>query len=162
MKSRWQMICWKNIFRKKYPEIPLISSTTKCIMDLDALNRELSKDYKLVVLDFRRNADFAFLKGIRGRERIELLVNEDCYCSCDQRSRHYRDISMNILMEDKMPDTERYCAGKHRDFYASFAQPTTIRVQELYGEYREMGFAMQNCAAGAASFMMLWKAIFIT
>lgn len=127
--------------RKNYPEIPLISSTTKCILNIDQLNEEVNKDYKLVVLDFRKNADKCFLENIQHPEKIELLLNEDCYCTCEYRNRHYRDISLNVIMEDNLPDTEIYCEGKFRNIYDSMQQLETIKNNDLYSYYSDMGFA---------------------
>lgn len=126
--------------RSKYPMIPLISSTTKCILSLQQLNEETEKAYRIVVLDFRRNADFNFLEQIKYKEKIELLLNEDCYENCENRLRHYRDISLNILMFDQMPDTEYYCKGKYKNLYDSFHQASTIRVEDLYHRYDQSGF----------------------
>ena len=126
--------------RNKYPEIEMISSTTKCILDIGRFNREVDREYKLVVLDFRKNADFEFLDRISNTYKVELLLNEDCYSTCEQRVRHYRDISDNILHFDKLPDTEVYCRGKYRNLYESFGQKTTITVDDLYGKYKDMGF----------------------
>lgn len=130
----------ESYIRNKYPSIPIISSTTKCILDIDELNREISKDYKLVVLDYRKNADELFLKKIKNPEKIELLLNEDCFSTCVQRKRHYRDISLNIIMEDKLPDTEIYCQGKYRNLYDSMNQKETIRNIDLYTYYSYLGF----------------------
>ena len=130
----------ESYIRNKYPSIPIISSTTKCILDIDELNREISKDYKLVVLDYRKNADELFLKKIKNPEKIELLLNEDCFSTCVQRKRHYRDISLNIIMEDKLPDTEIYCQGKYRNLYDSMDQKETIRNIDLYTYYSYLGF----------------------
>lgn len=126
--------------RNKYPNIPIISSTTKCILDIDKLNKEVSKEYKLVVLDYRKNADELFLKQIKNPRKIELLLNEDCFNTCVQRMRHYRDISLNIIMEDKLPDTEVYCQGKYRNLYDSMKQKETIRNIDLYTYYSNLGF----------------------
>lgn len=129
----------ESYIRNKYPSIPIISSTTKCILDIDELNREISKDYKLVVLDYRKNADELFLKKIKNPGKIELLLNEDCFSTCVQRMRHYRDISLNIIMEDKLPDTEIYCQGKYRNLYDSMDQKETIRNIDLYTYYSYLG-----------------------
>lgn len=126
--------------RKKYPNIPIISSTTKCILDIRKLNEEINKNYKIVVLDFRKNADDDFLSQIIHPEKIELLLNEDCYCTCIQRARHYKDISQNIIMEDRLPDTEIYCTGKYRNIYDAMQQRETIRNTDLYDKYQKMGF----------------------
>lgn len=125
--------------RREHPRIRLISSTTKCLVSDEDIVNELNRDYYLVVLDFRRNDDLEFVASLPHREKVEILVNEDCYRECVQRGRHYQDISQNILMHDQMPDTEQYCCGKYPTLYDSFAQATTIRVEDLYGVYRSLG-----------------------
>ena len=46
---------FENFMREKYPEFELVSSTTKRINNIDQLNKELEKDYKLVVIDYDFN-----------------------------------------------------------------------------------------------------------
>lgn len=130
----------KNYISDLHPGVSFVSSTTKCITSAEELNKEINKGYKLVVLDFRKNADFEFLNKLKNKDKIEILLNEDCYCTCKNRSRHYRDISQNILMYDKMPNTEYYCEGKYNNLYDSFQQETTITVEKLYHQYNDMGF----------------------
>ena len=50
--------------RKEYPGFKMISSTTKRIVDADALKQELDKDYYLVVLDYDLNHNEAVLEAI--------------------------------------------------------------------------------------------------
>lgn len=54
--------------------------------------------------------------------------------------RHYKDISLNIIMEDKLPDTEVYCQGKYKNIYDSMKQKETIRNIDLYTYYSDLGF----------------------
>ena len=41
----------EEFIRKMYPNYSIISSTTKCLNNFDAIKQELEKDYSLVVLD---------------------------------------------------------------------------------------------------------------
>lgn len=78
--------------RTNYPNYKIISSTTKCLTNkTDALN-EISKDYKLICLDYNLNKNFEFLNSIpiEQREKIEILVNPICGLGCPNRQEHYR------------------------------------------------------------------------
>lgn len=74
--------------RKNYPGYKLISSTTKCIKSLEGVEKELDKDYYLVVLDSSLNKDERIF-NIAKRDRLELLVNHSCALNCPRRAEHY-------------------------------------------------------------------------
>jgi len=75
---------------KTYPNFKRISSTTKRIVDLEGIQKELEKDYYLVVLDYDMNHNQEVLEALQPQaDRIEILVNEICYPGCPKRSEHY-------------------------------------------------------------------------
>lgn len=76
--------------RKTYPGFKIISSTCKEIKNMNVLNAELAKDYKLVVLDYNLNNQFEKLEQIKDKDRCELLVNCCCRPECPRRGEHYR------------------------------------------------------------------------
>ena len=53
--------------RKTYPGFKIISSTCKEIKNMNVLNAELAKDYKLVVLDYNLNNQFENWNRLRIR-----------------------------------------------------------------------------------------------
>ena len=55
--------------RKTYPGFKIISSTCKEIKNMNVLNAELAKDYKLVVLDYNLNNQFEKLEQIKDKDR---------------------------------------------------------------------------------------------
>ena len=88
--------------RKEYPNYPIISSTTKRIVDLAEIKAELEKDYHLVVLDYDLNHDEAVLAELEPvADRIEILVNEICTPGCPKRAEHYKAESLSQLEFDK-------------------------------------------------------------
>lgn len=99
-----EILCNRDILetylRDKYPKYKYISSTTKRLTDLEAVNTECEKDYTLVVLDYTRNKDFDFLKQLKHPEKIELLCNAVCQPNCVRRSQHYEAISKATLTHD--------------------------------------------------------------
>lgn len=74
--------------RKNFPSYKIISSTTKCLKTFDLVEKELAKDYYLVVLDSALNKDERVF-SLEGRDRLELLVDHGCRLDCPNRERHY-------------------------------------------------------------------------
>lgn len=127
--------------RKEYPSYPLISSTTKRMVNGKALSEELAKDYKLVVLDYDLNKNKAVLDKIEPyADKIEILVNEICYPGCPKRVEHYRDES-RMQLSGSMKSTF-HCTNKSTK--PSFAEckkrPAFISNEEIQG-YIDKGFA---------------------
>lgn len=87
--------------RKEYPDFKLISSTTKRLIGLQDVMRELEKDFFLVVLDYDLNHNEKVLKSVEPcADRIELLVNEICTPGCMRRKEHYEHQSLMQLEFD--------------------------------------------------------------
>ena len=59
----------EDYLRKTYPNFKYILSTTACVRDVNKIN-EATKKYDLVVLDWRDNRNFDFLKKIQDKEKI--------------------------------------------------------------------------------------------
>lgn len=74
--------------RKNYPNFKIISSTTKCLRTFDLVEKELDKDYYLVVLDSALNKDDRVFT-LEKRDRLELLVDHGCRMNCPNREKHY-------------------------------------------------------------------------
>lgn len=127
--------------REKYPNMPLISSTTKVLTTTDAINEELKKDYKLVVLDFRKNIDFDFLSKIENKDKIELLINAYCGPECANRKAHYQEMGLAQL-GIPIPQGERLDCSLAPSFCVAIGRPTFIGVEDLYEKYyKELGFS---------------------
>lgn len=82
--------------RANYPSFKIISSTTKCIKTIEAVEEELDKDYYLVVLDSSLNIDPKIF-DIKKRDRLELLVDHVCRVDCPNRTAHYIDVGKSQL-----------------------------------------------------------------
>ena len=126
--------------RKEYPNFPLISSTTKRIVDAESLKAELDKDYHLVVLDYDLNHDQEVLEAISPyADRVEILVNEACYPHCPKRSEHYRQQSQMQLEYDI--HTPFPCPNRsgERKFEDCMSRPAFISREEIQ-KYIDMGY----------------------
>ncbi|MDR0943558.1 MAG: hypothetical protein LBM41_03405 [Ruminococcus sp.] len=139
----------EDYIRKNYPNFKITSSTCKQIENADDLNRELDKDYNLVVLDYNLNRDFEFLKSIKKKEKCELLADACCIPHCPRRGQHYRDIGQAHIdywknqqeHRGKLPEFQEYdCEYRSNTIYDTVGYETRIMPDEVYSTYVPMGF----------------------
>ena len=126
--------------RRNYPDFGYLSSTTKRIKGIEGIRAELSKDYRLVVLDYDLNHDQEVLNALESdAARIEILVDEICYPDCPKRKEHYADEGLRQLTFDK--DTPFPCPN--RKTAPSFAEATKRPAfigNDTIGEYIDRGY----------------------
>lgn len=135
--------------KEKYPNYPMISSTTKRLTTIESILEELDKDYKLVVLDYALNRDPRIFT-LPKKEKLELLINAYCCDYCERRKDHYqymanqqRNFGCNRYTsdEDAKNDDGFVCSYIAEDFYTVLmTRKSVIKAEELYGFYYEMGF----------------------
>ena len=124
--------------RDKYPNFKYISSTTKCLLDKDSINNELANpDYSLVVIDFRKNSDLKFLRSLKHKDKVELLINAYCSPQCPKRKEHYQELSECQL---KWTFATPFCDHLSLSFYDSLQHSSVIKMPALYSTYVKMGF----------------------
>lgn len=136
----------EDYIRKKYPNYPIISSTTKRILTYEDLEAEMDKDYKLIVLDYALNKNPQTYM-IKNKEKIEILINAYCCDNCPRRSDHYRYMSE---MQRNLCDTSKCDDGGNNafmcnyiadDFYtAVMTRQSSLKVEEIYMFYKQLGF----------------------
>lgn len=127
--------------RREYPRFPMISSTTKRIIEPERLFEELKEDYFLVVLDYDLNHNEEVLKKLEehGSEKIEILVNEVCTPGCTRRAEHYEQQSraqLNFDVKDIFPCPN---ANPNKTFAECMKRPAFISNEEI-GSYIKRGF----------------------
>ena len=127
--------------RKNYPAYPIISSTTKRITSIEELNKELNKDYKLVVIDYDFNNNWDMLKQIKHPEKCEILINPLCNPHCPFRKLHYQQIG--LLQKgaiDKIDEIVEKCKSQHRFMNEIKKLPTFISREDIWDKYIPNGF----------------------
>ena len=139
----------EDYIRKNYPSYEIDSTTCKEIKDVDALNEELSKDYKYVVLDYNLNNKWELIEQIEHREKLEVLVNALCVPDCKRRGDHYKNIARNqaIIKENmKLPAEKRKplipwtCEyGDNNCIYTIQEYSTYISPELMWEKYVPMG-----------------------
>lgn len=126
--------------RREWPRFPVISSTTKRIVQTDGVLGELEKDYYLVVLDYDLNHNEAALAALEPHAgRIELLVNEVCTPGCTKRAEHYKQQSRAQLEFDVKDVFPCPNANPNKTFEECTRRPAFISNDEI-GRYIERGF----------------------
>ncbi|MCR5675084.1 MAG: hypothetical protein K6G16_05170 [Lachnospiraceae bacterium] len=135
--------------RKNYPSFVINSTTCKEIKDVDALNAEMEKDYKYVVLDYNLNGNWEFIEKLRHPDKLEVLVNATCTPNCPRRGEHYREIARRqriVLKNRKLPPERRKplpewnCKyGIENTVYSIQSYPTVVKPDEIWEEYIPRG-----------------------
>lgn len=132
-----------SFLRREYPNLYLVSSTTKVLTDFEELRAELKREeFRFVVPDFRLNKSFEKLSTLSDAEKnkTEFLANECCYFGCKDRKACYEAVSrMNLSLptdhECAAPDAE----GGYR-FSKAIKNPGFISVSDIQEKYLPLGF----------------------
>ncbi len=134
--------------KEKYPDLYLISSTTKVLTEFQDLLAELKRtDFQYVVPDFRLNKAFDKLATLTQEEKdkIEFLCNECCDINCSSRKVCYENVSRKNLATAAEDITDHKCTGKDGQggykFSLAMKNPTFISIQDIQKTYLPMGFS---------------------
>lgn len=130
--------------KSHYPELYLVSSTTKVLTDFEALKKEIDReDFRYVVPDFRLNKAYEKLNTLTEpqKDKVEFLCNECCYFGCKDRKECYEAVSRRNLGED--PDFRCVSPGAEEGYRFSKAMknPGFISVEDIQKIYLPMGFS---------------------
>lgn len=131
--------------RTHYPQLYLVSSTTKVLTDFRQLRDETAREeFRYVVPDFRLNKAFEQLDSLTQpqKDKVEFLCNECCWVGCRDRKRCYENVSRKNLGED-CPD--HICtapgAGEGYRFSKAMGNPSFIGVEDIRRTFLPMGFS---------------------
>lgn len=130
--------------KERFPNLYLVSSTTKVLTRFEDFRRELEReDFRFVVPDFRLNRRFDELSVLPQplKDKTEFLCNECCSFACADRRRCYEAVSRQNLGEPgehrcASPDA----AGGYR-FSKAMKNPGFIGVSDIRDTYLPMGFS---------------------
>ncbi len=81
--------------REKFPKIKLISSVLKPIYEIENFQdtpqyyNDLCKRFDRVTLRPELSFDYNFLKKLTNKDKIDLIVNQDCLPNCPLYRKHY-------------------------------------------------------------------------
>ncbi|MCR5177406.1 MAG: hypothetical protein K6C95_00315 [Lachnospiraceae bacterium] len=135
--------------RKNYPSYIINSTTCKEIKTVEALNEEMEKDYRYVVLDYNLNGNWDFIGKLAHPEKLEVLINATCTPNCPRRGEHYREIARRqriVLKNRKLPPERRKplpewkCRyGIDNTVYSIQDYPTVVKPDQIWQEYLPRG-----------------------
>jgi hypothetical protein len=128
---------FEEFVRAAYPNYKIVSSTTKCLEDLDLIQKELEKDYHLVVLDSAMNNTDA-LFSLDHKDKIELIVNHYCADHCPRRKEHYRLVGEAQL---EYASIDFPCENIKRSFQEIQSNHSFISPDMIYDTYLKAGFS---------------------
>ena len=123
--------------REKYPEYPIVKS----ILSSEHQFYDDSDNYYMSVMRKHKNNDIEFLKSIKNKDKIELLINETCEETCPRAYTHYLDFAQQQLYQDGKHDLNLDCSY-NRDFHYLKAKKSylTISREQIKEIYEPMGF----------------------
>lgn len=131
--------------KKNYPNLYLVSSTTKVLTDFQEFLKEVKReDFQYIVPDFRLNKSFDKLDKLTQTEKdkVEFLCNECCWFGCKDRKRCYETVSRKNLGENC---PEHHCAAPNVEggyrFSKAMTNPGFISVEDIQNRYLPMGFS---------------------
>lgn len=134
-----------NYLQKNYPDLYLISSTTKVLTDFQDFLTEVNReDFRYVVPDFRLNKQFEKLDLMsqHQKDKVEFLCNECCWFGCNDRKTCYKSVSRKNLGK-AVP--EFHCTspddGDGYRFSKAMENPGFISVDDIQNIYMPMGFS---------------------
>ena len=135
----------KDYLLKNFPELYLVSSTTKVITDFQRFAEEVRlPEFKYVVPDFRLNKNFSDLKKLCQDEKnkVEFLCNECCSFYCKEREEFYKNVSRrNLGEEEKEHECKAAGAGNGYRFSLAMRNPAFIGIEDIKKSYLPMGFS---------------------
>ena len=131
--------------KRTYPNLYLVSSTTKVLTDFAQLQRELARaEFRYVVPDFRLNKALDRLAALPApmKDKVEFLANECCRIGCRDRRACYEAVSRKNLGEAA---PEHRCtapdAAQGYRFSKAMDNPAFIGVADILNTYLPMGFS---------------------
>ena len=134
-----------NYLQKNYPDLYLVSSTTKVLTDFQDFLTEVNREeFLYVVPDFRLNKVFdkLDLMSQHQKDKVEFLCNECCWFGCKDRKTCYESVSRKNLGE-AVP--EFHCTspdgGDGYRFSKAMENPGFISVDDIQNIYMPMGFS---------------------
>lgn len=131
--------------KSNYPDLYLVSSTTKVLTEFEDFETELKRDdFSYVVPDFRLNKEFEKLKNLppKLKSKVEFLCNECCDFNCKARKRCYEEVSRKNL---GIAGCDFRCSAPFGEegyrFSRAMKNPGFIGVDDIVGIYKPMGFS---------------------
>lgn len=123
-----------------YPDYKLIKS----ILSTEHEYYDDSDKYEMSVLRRHKNSDIDFLKSIKNKDKIKLLVNETCRDDCPIKYDHYKIFAKYQLYLDGQDDPSEDCCmceyPDNKGFIDFMQLPNCIPREKIKNIYEPLGF----------------------
>lgn len=130
--------------QEHYPELSLISSTTKVLTQFSDLRAELGRpEFRYVVPDFRLNRRMEELGTLTQgeKDKVEFLCNECCWVGCQDRRACYEAVSRRSLGLPSSFICRSPGAEEGYRFSKAMQSPAFIGANDIRDTYLPMGFS---------------------
>ena len=130
--------------RQTWPQLYLVSSTTKVLTDFRQFETEAARDeFRYIVPDFRLNRAFDRLDVLPAplREKVEFLCNECCFFGCADRRACYEAVSRKNLGEVCEHRCTAPGAQEGYRFSKAMENPGFIGTADIRERYLPLGFS---------------------
>ena len=131
--------------QEHYPNLYLVSSTTKVSTEFDEFVKEVTREeFKFVVPDFRLNKQIEKLNMLtsEAKAKVEFLCNECCYIGCTDRKACYENVSRRMLEEDCKEHICQAPGGREGyKFSKAMKNPAFIGIEDIKKIYLPNGFS---------------------
>ena len=131
--------------REHYPDLYLVSSTTKVLTDWASQAAELDRsEFRYVVPDFRHNKALAHWDALPQAQKgkVEFLCNECCWFGCRDRKACYEAVSRKNL---GLPGPDHICSAPGGSegyrFSKAMENPGFISREDIRNTYLPRGFS---------------------
>lgn len=137
--------------RREYPDLYLVSSTTKVLTDFADFQKEAEREeFQYIVPDFRLNKSIEKLEKLDQsiKDKVELLCNECCPVTCPDRRQCYEAVSLQNLGEMTAQSADishHHCHSPHAAqgyrFSRAMQNPSFISTEDIQNVYLPAGFS---------------------
>lgn len=128
--------------RENYPNYLIIRSIIAA-NDENNIYYDDSNKYYMSVLNRKKNNDLEFLKSIKNKNKIEILVNETCIPECEKSYEHYKSFAKLQSLKENQENIDTRCDFEQdRKYRYKMTQslPSYISREQIKKIYEPMGF----------------------
>lgn len=142
--------------RENYPTYPIVRS----ILAAENIYYDDSDKYFMSVLRKHKNNDLKFLKQIKNKDKIEILVNETCEENCPRAYTHYLEYAQKTLLEKESNELNMKCSYDRKWEFKKFHESSLCLTRDkIKNIYEPMGFKhFKLSGRGSHGKIVIWYA----
>lgn len=124
--------------RNKYPNYLI----NRSILAAEKIYYDDSDKYYKTVLNKKKNKDFDFLSQIQNKDKIEILINENCVDDCPRAYSHYIDYAKQQKLLTNGPEVMQSGCNQNKGMHFESLKKSSYYItrDEIKQVYEPMGF----------------------